>query len=214
MTALTTPSFEVEVFPVPPLREETVTLFVFVPVVVPVTVTVTVQALLIEIVAPLRLMLEPLAAAVTVPPAQVVEVLGTAAFCNPVGYVSVKPTPVSATGFPTGFVMIKVIVVDPFKAIAAGAKDLLMDGGATTATVFEPVLLPSLISSTLSFGSTVAVFARLPAEVGVTGKATLKEAPTGNVTPPLASQLKTVPVMEQLIVPVGGVAPFVTVKAP
>ena len=85
MTAVTTPSFEVDVFPIPPLREETVTLLVFVPVVVPVTVTVTVQILLIAIVAPLRLMLGPLATAVTVPPAQVVEALGTVAFCNPIG---------------------------------------------------------------------------------------------------------------------------------
>src|SRR5512141_3099505 len=85
LTAVTTPSFEVDVFPVPPLREETVTLLVFVPVVIPVIVTVTVQILLIAIVAPLRLRLGPLAAAVTVPPIQVVGALGTVAFCNPMG---------------------------------------------------------------------------------------------------------------------------------
>src|SRR5215212_5393605 len=214
LTALMTPSVEAEVFPVPPLREEMVTLFVFVPVVVPVTVTVTVQMLFIAIVAPLRLMSEPLTAAVTVPPAQVVEALGTAAFCNPAGYVSVKPIPVNATGFPTGLVIVKVIVVDPFKTTAEVPKVLAMDGGAITATVFKSVLLPSLISSTLSFGSTVAVFAKLPEEVDVTGKAILKDAPTGSVTVPFASQLRKTPVMEQLIVPVGGVVPFVTVRTP
>jgi hypothetical protein len=42
----------------------------------------------------------------------------------------------------------------------------------------------------------------------------LKEAPAERLTAPLATQLKSVPVMEQLIVPAGGVLPFVTVSAP
>src|SRR5688572_9471314 len=83
-----------------------------------------------------------------------------------------------------------------------------------TATVSEPVLLPSLYSSTFPLGSTVAVFARLSAADGVTAKVTLNEPFTGNVTIPLATQLKAVPVIEQSIVPVDGVAPFVTVTAP
>jgi len=41
--------------------------------------------------------------------------------------------------------MVKVIVVVPFKTMADGVKDLLMDGGAMIVMVFEPVLLPSLI---------------------------------------------------------------------
>ena len=36
----------------------------------------------------------------------------------------------------------------------------------------------------------------------------------GKATAPLATQLKAVPAIEQLIVPVGAVLPFVTVKAP
>ena len=86
--------------------------------------------------------------------------------------------------------------------------------GVTTLTVFEPVLFVSLPSITLLFGSTVTVFKRLPAAVGVTANVMLNEAPAGRVTAPLAAQLKAVPVMEQLIVPVGGVLPFVTVNAP
>jgi len=86
--------------------------------------------------------------------------------------------------------------------------------GVRTLTVFEPVLLASSLSGTLLFGSTVAVLARLPATVGVTANVMLNEAAAGRVTAPLATQLRAVPVIEQLIVPVGGVLPFVTVTAP
>ena len=47
-------------------------------------------------------------------------------------------------------------------------------GGPTAVTVSDPVLLPSTASFTTLFGSTVAVFARLPAELGVTLKMTVK----------------------------------------
>ena len=335
--ALITPRFAVEVFPVPPLVEETVTLFDFVPALVLVTVTVTVQLPPTAMLAPIRLALGPFAAAVTVPPVQVVEAFGVAAFCKPVGYVSVNVTPVNATVFAAGFVIVNVSVLVPLTAIELGENDLTIEGGAitvvealavfpvpplvevtepvmlffvpaleavtvtlklhvpppaivaplneitpvaavvvkvpphcvmeesaivkpegrvsekatpvsavvafgfvivklnvvvppivrldapndlliegdaTTVTVSEPVLLTSLISNTFPFGSTVAVFARLPAEVGVTAKVTLNDEPIGKVTIPLATQLKAVPVIEQLIVPVGRVLPFVTVNAP
>jgi hypothetical protein len=65
---------------VPLSLEETVTTFVEVPEAVPVIVTVTVQLAPGASETPLRLRLPPLAAAVTVPPAQVVEAFGTAAF--------------------------------------------------------------------------------------------------------------------------------------
>ena len=80
--------------------------------------------------------------------------------------------------------------------------------------MFEPVLLVSLLSRTLLLGSTVAVLARLPAVLGVTATVMLKEAPVGRVTAPLATQLNAVTATEQLIVPVGGVLPFVTVMVP
>lgn len=86
--------------------------------------------------------------------------------------------------------------------------------GATTVTVFELVLFVSLPSVTLLFGSTVTVLARLPAAVGVTVKVMLNEAAAGRVTTPFATQLRAVPAIEQLIVPVGGVLPFVTVTGP
>ena len=99
------------------------------------------------------------------------------------------------------------------EAVAVGVL-VGVEVGASTVTVSEPVLLVSLPSVTLLFGSTVTVLGRLPAAVGVTATVILNDEPVGRVTAPLASQLNAVPVMEQLIVPVGGVPPFVTLNAP
>ena len=132
---------------------------------------------------------------------------------RPAGNVSVKAMPASVVPV-FGLSIVKLRVVVPFNGIVAAPKDLLIEGAATTVTVFDPVLFVSLYSSTFPPGSTVAVFARSPAAVGVTPKVTLNELLTGIVTAPFATQLKAVPVMEQSIVPVGGVAPFVMINAP
>ena len=105
------------------------------------------------------------------------------------------------------------VFVGVFVAVLVGVL-VAVAVGATTVTVLEPVLFASLLSATLLFGSTVTVLARLPSAVGVTAKVMLKEALAERVTVPLAAQLKVAPAIEQLIVPVGGVAPFVTVSAP
>ena len=113
-------------------------------------------------------------------------------------------------------VLVEVLVgvfVGVFVAVFVGVL-VGVDVGVTTVTVFDPVLLASLPSATLLFGSTVAVLARLPTAVGVTVNVILNDEPVGRVTAPLAAQLKAVPVMAQLIIPVGGVLPFVTVNAP
>jgi hypothetical protein len=89
-----------------------------------------------------------------------------------------------------------------------------VDVGVRTVTVSEPVLLLSLTSGTLLSGSTITVLGRLPAAEAVTGNVMLNEALAGKVTVPLATQARVVPVIEQLIVPVGAVVPFVTVSAP
>ena len=60
--------------------------------------------------------------------------------------MSVKATPVSTAAF--GLVIVKLRVVPPFNGIVAVPKDLLIEGGATTVTVFEPVLFVSLYLST------------------------------------------------------------------
>jgi hypothetical protein len=201
------------VLPVPPFVEETVTLLFFVPAVEPSTFTENVQLPPAASVAPERLTVEEPAKAVIVPPPQLpVRPLGLAT-TNPAGRLSVKAMPVRVVPV-LGLSIVKLKVVVPFNGMLAAPKDLLITGAAMTVIVFEPVLFPSLSSSATLLGSTIAVLARLPAAVGVTAKVTLNDPFTGSVTIPAAMQLKAVPVIEQLIVPVGGVTPFVIVNAP
>ena len=89
-----------------------------------------------------------------------------------------------------------------------------MGVGVRTFTVSIPVLLVSLLSTTLLSGSTVAVLGRLPPAEEATLNAMLNDEPAGKLTAPFAKQANAVPVIEQSIVPVGAVAPFVTVNAP
>lgn len=110
--------------------------------------------------------------------------------------------------------MVKVNVELTFATVGLGEKDLEIEGAAKTVTVSELELLVSSSSVMLPFGSTSAVLARLAAALGVTGKVTLKEESLESVTGPLAMQFRAVPVMEQLIVPVGAVLPLVKVNAP
>src|SRR5262245_19451473 len=70
-----------------------VALLFFVPAVVPVTSTLKVQLLLVESVAPERLMAPLLGVAVIVPPPQLPIRFEVDATVNPAGSVSVKPTP-------------------------------------------------------------------------------------------------------------------------
>jgi hypothetical protein len=198
-------------FPVPPFVEVTapVVLF-FAPAVAPVTVALKVQLLLAAIKPPLNTIVSG-AVTVKVPPHCAEVELATV---NPAGKVSANATPVRIVPA-FGFVIVKLNVVVPFNGIVAAPKDLLIDGGATTVTLFEPVLFASLYSSTFPLGSTVAVFARSPAAVGVTKNVTLNELLIGIVTPPIpAAQLKVVPAIEQLIAPIGAIPPLVTVNAP
>src|SRR5882672_5246976 len=76
------------------------------------------------------------AIAVSVPPHIDAEELANV---SPVGKVSVNATPVSATVFAMGFVMVKVSDVVPLRAIAAGLNALAIDGGATTLMLAEAV---------------------------------------------------------------------------
>ena len=199
------------VFPVPPFVEVTapVVLF-FTPAVDPVTVTSKVQLLLEAIAPPLKTIVSG-AVTVSVPPHCVEDELVTV---SPAGKVSVNATPPRMVPV-FELVIVKLKVVVPFNGIVAAPKDLLMEGGATTVTVFEPVLFVSLYSSTFPPGSTVAVFARLPDAVGATENVMLNELLIGMDTPNTpAEQVRAVPLIEQLIVPIGAIPPFVTVKAP
>jgi hypothetical protein len=211
---VTTVTDALAVLPVPPFVDVTVTLLFFTPTVEPSTSTEKVQDPPPASVAPVRLTVEEPAEAVIVPPPQLpVNPFGVAT-TRPVGRLSVKAIPANTVpGF--GLVIVKLKLVVPFNGMLDAPKDLLIEGGAMTVTVLEPVLLLSLSSSIFPLGSTVAVLVRLPAAVGVTRNVTLNEEFTGMTTVRLpAPQLSVVPVMEQLIVPIGAIPPFVTVNRP
>src|SRR5437016_807594 len=123
------------VFPVPPLVEATAPVVLFFgPEVVAFTFTEIVHELLIATVPPLRLTLPLPAVAVVVPPQVLLRPFGVAT-TSPAGNVSVNATPVSATVFAAGLVIVKVRLVVPFTGIAAAPNALLMLGGATTDSV-------------------------------------------------------------------------------
>jgi hypothetical protein len=208
----TTVTEALAVLPVPPFAELTFPVKLScAPAVIPVTVTLKVQVPLAAIVAPLNEITRVAAVVVSVPPHCAED---ESTIDKPAGRVSENAAPVNAAPL-LGFVIVKPSVVEVFNAIVAAPNDFAIEGGAMTNTVSEPVLFVSLLSVTFPFGSTVAVFNKLPAALGVTAKVILKDAFAGSVTdPPLALQVRLVPLIVQLIVPVGGVAPFVTLTAP
>jgi len=134
-----TVKFAVAVLPVPPLVELTAPLvLVYWPDAVPVTFTTRVQLVLTAMLPPVRLMLVEPATAVAVPP-QVFERPFGVETTSPVGNVSVNATPVSATAFAAGLVMVKVSVVVPFNGMVAAPNAFAIDGGATTSMLAEAV---------------------------------------------------------------------------
>src|SRR5439155_17484332 len=112
--------------PVPPSVETTLpVVLAFVPAVVPVTFREKVQDAPDVNVPPARLIVLPPAAAVIVPAPQApVRPFGVAT-TNPAGRVSLKATPVSAVDA-FGFVIVKVRLVLPPRAIAVAPKVLLI----------------------------------------------------------------------------------------
>lgn len=134
----TTVIVAVDVLPVPPSVEDTVTLLFFTPAVMPVTFTESMQVPLPVKVPPERLTLPELAVAVGVP-LQVLLRPGLEATLKPLGNVSVKAMPVS--GVVLGLVMVKVSDVLPFKGRLAAPKAFVIVGGTTTAVVALPQLV-------------------------------------------------------------------------
>src|SRR4051794_35134866 len=126
----------VAVLPVPPLVEVTFpVVLVYCPAAAPVTVTENWQVPPAAIVAPESEI--PVGLVVVSVPPQTVEVLF--ATVSPVGSVSVNATPVSATAFAAGLVMVNVSEVVAFRAMLLGLKTLVIDGGATTLIDAEAV---------------------------------------------------------------------------
>jgi hypothetical protein len=96
---------------------------------VPVTLTVIVHEALTASEPPLKATLLPPAVAVTVPP-HVVAALGVAAIVTPVGNVSVRPIPPSATA-PEAVLGIVIVSVEvPPEVIVVGENALLSESEA------------------------------------------------------------------------------------
>jgi hypothetical protein len=149
------------VLPVPPLVDVTLpVVLVYWPAAAPVTVTANWHWPFAAMIAPVNAI--PVGeVVVSVPPQTVADALATV---RPVGSVSAKATPVSATAFAAGFVIVKVSEVVAFKAMLLGLKALAIDGGATTLIEAEAVPpLPPSVEVTLP----VVLFC-VPAAIPVT----------------------------------------------
>jgi len=122
--------FAEAVFPVPPFVELTDPVkLVYAPAAAPVTVTAIVHGVPSATVAPVSAI--PVGGVrVSVPPHADELPFVTV---SPVGIVSVNATPVSATVFAAGFVIVKFSAVLPPIGIPAGLNALAITGGATTA---------------------------------------------------------------------------------
>ncbi len=121
-----TVSVAVEVLPVPPLVEVTVTLLLLIPEVIPVTFTSTLQFELAGTVPPDRLQDDAPTVAVAVPPQRSAS-CGLEAMMRPAGRVSVNATPVRAVAL--GLTMMTCSDVVPFNGIVAAPKVLTILGG-------------------------------------------------------------------------------------
>src|SRR6266853_1481650 len=111
------------------------------------------------------------AVVVSVPPQTVAEALATV---RPVGSVSVNATPVSATVFSAGLVMVNVRDVVAFSAMVDGLKTLAIDGGATT--VSSAVLLVAPVPPSVEVTAPVVLLLS-PAVVPVTSTEKVHEEP-------------------------------------
>ena len=109
---------------------------IFAPAVVPVTLTLKVQVLLAPSVAPERLILEPAATAVIVPPPHTPAAPLGVLTVKPLGSGSVNATPVSEVPV-FGLATVKLSEVDPLSGIVAAPKTLTMVGGVATDRLAE-----------------------------------------------------------------------------
>ena len=127
----------VDVFPVPPFVEFTVTELFLRPAVEPVTLTVTAQDAPAARLPPFKLKLEELSTAAAVPPQEFDRLLGVA-MIRPKGKESVKLTPLRIVEL-FGLLIVKLnVVVLPLK-IGFAVKDLAITGGSMTVSVAVPI---------------------------------------------------------------------------
>ena len=209
MGTASTSTLALDVLPVPPLVELTVTLLDFVPEVVPVTSTEKLHDAPPARVAVAKLTkLVPAVAVIVPPPHEPVKPLGVET-TKPETRLSVKLTPVSEI-LALGLVIAKLRVVLPVTGMLESEKFLVMLGGATADTEFGiQSLLLSLLSTTLLLGSTrqipaVRGLVYVPPAIEVTGMTTSNwpvPAPTVTVDP-LAVQVNvSLPLMVHWMLP-------------
>src|SRR5215831_16220062 len=156
--------FADEELPVPAFVELTFeVVLVYCPATTPVTVTLNWHWLLGLRVAPDREI--PVGAvSVTVPPQIVALALGTV---KPVGRVSVKPTPVSATALDAGLVTVKLSPVVAPREMLDGLKEVASFGGDTITARLADEVLPGPASVELTF-EVVLMYCPATAPVTVT----------------------------------------------
>src|SRR2546427_8114094 len=134
------------------------------------------------------------AVVVKVPPHTVADALATV---RPVGSVSVNATPVSASAFAPGLVIVKVSDVVAFRPVPLGLNTLAIGGGASTLSEAEAVPpVPPSVEVTLP-----VVLLLLPAVVPVTSTEKVQDDPA-------AGDAVSVP-PERLMVPLPAVAVIV-----
>jgi hypothetical protein len=126
---------------------------------------------------PVRLIEVELAAAVTVPPQELLTP-GVDATCSPLVSVSLNAIPVSALVLLAGLVMVKVVVVVPFSGMLAAPNALLIVGGATTLSV--AVLLATPVPPLVEVIAPVVLTAS-PSTVPVTFTVKVQDAPCATV---------------------------------
>jgi hypothetical protein len=123
---------------------------------------------------------------------------------KPVGNVSVNATPVRATAFAAGFVMVKVREVVAFRAMPVGLKTLAIEGGATTLTLADAVPpVPPSVEVTLP-----VVLFLVPAVLPVTFTENVQEedaamVPPERLTTPEPAVAVTVPLPQVPVRPFG-----------
>src|SRR5438445_497037 len=134
------------------------------------------------------------AVVVKVPPHTVADALATV---RPVGSVSVNATPVSASAFAPGLVIVKVSDVVAFRPVPLGLNTLAIAGGASTLSEAEAVPpVPPSVEVTLP-----VVLLLLPAVVPVTSTEKVQDDPA-------AGDAVSVP-PDRLMVPLPAVAVIV-----
>jgi len=200
-----TAKLAVAVLPVPPLVELTEpVVLVYWPAAAPVTVTENTHWLFTAIVAPVSVM--PVGfVVVSVPPQVLDELLATV---SPVGRVSLNATPVSATVFAAGLVIVNCNELVALRAMLVGLKTLAMVGGATTVRVAVLLVVP--VPPSVEVIAPVVLFLS-PALVPVTLTEKVQEDPAAGdaVNDPLLRVMVLLPAVAVTVpLPQAPVSPF------